>query len=103
MNGTEGGRKEITVRIETERAPQALILRSIDSERGNPLALWRQMGSPAVPTPAQVRELQMASALRDEAFAFRYENGTAEFTCQLGENELFFFDIQFAPDDTKTV
>lgn len=58
-----GGPKRLSVQIPDMRAGQALKIRFVDQERASPLPAWRAMGSPKLPSQAQVAALRSAAQI----------------------------------------
>lgn len=81
------------LRAALEKAPERVTIRRIDEDHGNPLKLWEAMGSPQVPTPEQVRQIQAQSAVEPESLPFTYADGWLHLSVTLGDNDVFFIEI----------
>jgi xylan 1,4-beta-xylosidase len=58
-----GSAKRITVAIPDMKPGQPLQVRYVDQQRGSPLPAWRAMGSPKLPTVAQIETLRRAAQI----------------------------------------
>ena len=87
-------KEEARVSVALEQEPKRVWLQRIDGTHGNPLQLWEDMGSPQVPTPAQMEQLKKQSAVQDEALDYDWQDGTLTFTAALGVNDLYFIRIE---------
>ncbi len=86
-------RRDVELRISLERPPEWVKIRRIDEERGNPLRVWEEMGSPQVPTPDQTRRIAEESAVLPEPLPFSYEHGQLAAHITLGDNDISFIEI----------
>ena len=86
-------KEKVAISVELDAAPVKLILERIDEDHCNPLARWEEMGSPQVPDPREVREIEEASTLLDEALPFTYEDGVLRTEVALGVNDVYFIRI----------
>ena len=82
--------ESVTVQAECEQAPQSVTVRRIDENHGNPLKEWEQIGSPAIPTPEQVKSMAEHTAIKAKPLDFTFKNGMLSFTVTLHENDIFF-------------
>jgi xylan 1,4-beta-xylosidase len=57
----KGAGKQVAVRFSGARPGQKVRVRFVDQDRGSPMPAWRAMGSPAIPTMAQIAHLRAAS------------------------------------------
>jgi len=87
-------KKEACVSVALDQAPKRVYMQRIDGTHGNPLLLWEDMGSPQVPTPAQMEQLKSQSALPDEELAYEWQDSKITFTVSLGVNDLYFIRIE---------
>ena len=94
MKNLDLPREDAVIRIETARKPQKVTLKRIDESHGNPLRLWESMGSPVDLTPAEVDKIKRESAVHEEEWPFRYENGTLTVRAALGVNDVYGFVIR---------
>jgi xylan 1,4-beta-xylosidase len=60
-----GAAKRLTVALPDLRPGQRLRVRYVDQTRGSPLPAWRAMGSPRIPTMAQLDQLRRAAQIPD--------------------------------------
>lgn len=58
-----GNRQNIAVTLPDMRPGQQLKVRFVDQERGSPFPAWRAMGSPKIPTMAQIAQLRQAAEI----------------------------------------
>ena len=58
-----GSRKQIDVTFAGARAGTVARVRFVDQERGSPMPAWRRMGSPPLPTQAQLAQLRAAAEI----------------------------------------
>ena len=58
-----GSPKRFDVRFAGAREGQKVKVSFVDQERGSPMPAWRAMGSPRLPTPAQIETLRKASSI----------------------------------------
>ena len=85
--------------------PGTARLRRVDEAHANPLAAWRTMGSPKLPTPAQVAQMMAASELVNETVAIMPVDddgncGSLLVSLPLGYGlAVFDFTLQGAPVD----
>ena len=86
-------KEEARVEIALAQEPKRVYLQRIDDTHCNPLKLWEAMGSPQVPTPGQLAELQAQSAMSDEDLPSEWRDGTLTFSVSLGVNDVYFVRI----------
>ena len=65
----------------------------IDAESGNPLKIWNEMGSPAIPSPEQVREIIEKSTPLVEEPECRWADGRLLINAELGVNDIYLLRI----------
>lgn len=65
----------------------------IDAESGNPLKIWNEMGSPAIPSPEQVREIIEKSTPLVEEPECRWAGGRLLINAELGVNDIYLLRI----------
>lgn len=82
------------IRVQADSAPSRVTLCRIDETHGNPLHSWELLGAPAVPTPAQAREIAEASALCEEPLPYTYADGVLTCAVGLNENDVCFIRIE---------
>lgn len=80
--------EEVSISIEADAAPSSVTVSVIDSKHCNPLHDWKMMGSPQVPTPAQLDELRKSSAVTNEPIDFVYEDGAIKINTKLTDNSI---------------
>ena len=61
--GVEGKTKTIRLEVSGIAADAAVTIERVDDQHGNVLPIYRSMGSPRYPTPAQIARMNAASAL----------------------------------------
>ena len=86
--------EEAVVRLACATRPERVTVRRIDEDHGNPLKLWRQMGSPDALNRAEVEALKAQSAVRAEAWPFTWEDGMLTLRAALGVNDVYGFVIE---------
>ena len=86
-------KEEVRVSVELDEKPAKVTLQRIDEDHCNPLKVWEEMGSPQVPTPRQIREIQEASAIKEEELPFTYEDGRVSVSVELGINDVYGIKI----------
>ncbi|MCL2494605.1 MAG: glycosyl hydrolase [Oscillospiraceae bacterium] len=86
-------KEQAQVEIELAHEPQRVYLQRIDETHCNPLKLWEAMGSPQVPTPAQLAQLQTKSAMIDEELPCEWQEGKLSFQVALGVNDVYFVRV----------
>jgi len=86
-------KEEARVEIALGSRPRRVYLQRIDGNHCNPLKIWESMGSPQVPTPGQLAEIQSKSAMQDEELPYDWRDGTLSFTAALGVNDVYFVRI----------
>jgi len=87
-------KEEARVDIALPKAPERVYLQRVDDTHCNPLKVWESMGSPQVPTPPQLAEIQAQSEMLDEELPYEYKNGTLSFNVSLGVNDIYFIRIE---------
>lgn len=85
-------RAEISVELSGD--PEEVSLYRIDEEHCNPLAIWKELGSPAIPTPAEKEEIIRRSSLQKETPEYTYQEGSLTLSAELGVNDIFLFTIR---------
>ena len=93
MKHEEGPKEAVTVRVELDRAPQAVNLQRIDETHCNPLKLWEDMGCPADMTREALADLRARSTMIDEMPEFSYSDGVLICEVSLGVNDIYFLRI----------
>ncbi len=83
--------REITLVLKGVPARAQVTARRVDATHGNPLPDYKAMGSPQYPTPAQVAQLNSASALPPPEH-LQLQSGELHLT--LGTNALVLIDVQ---------
>ena len=71
------------VRLTEVPAPLTAYVERIDEDHANPRRRWQEMGEPEYPSRSEVEQLETASRLVKEPFAFSYEGGTVRFQVDL--------------------
>ncbi len=85
-------RAEISVELSGE--PEEVSLYRIDEAHCNPLAIWKELGSPAIPTPAEKEEIIRRSSMQKETPEYSYREGSLVLPTELGVNDIFLFTIR---------
>lgn len=93
MKNLDLPKEEVSVTVELDNAPKAVLLQRIDEVSGNPLKLWEDMGCPKDLTPTQVKELKEKSAVIEEDINYDYCDGKLTLTASLGVNDVYFVRI----------
>lgn len=88
------GKEKAAITVATQRAPLSVTVVKIDDEHCNATAAWRAVGSPAVPTEAQVREINALSAPKEEPLPYKSVPNGIELTAALGVNDVHFIKIK---------
>ena len=86
-------KEEASVSVSLDAPPRRVYLQRIDETHCNPLKAWEEMGSPQVPTPTQLAQIQAQSAMRDEELPYTWRDGKLEFVVSLGVNDVYFIRI----------
>jgi xylan 1,4-beta-xylosidase len=89
--------RQVVVVIGAAPAPRGVKLERIDADHANAKAEWRRRGCPQYLRRADVEQLEEASRLREEAPAWRYENGTLSVEVGLPPHAVAALTIDFAP------
>lgn len=92
-NDEKAAAEPAEVRIPLGHAPQKVTMYRIDAEHGNPLDVWKKMGSPDIPTKEQVKEIREVSAVKEETPEHQYEDGILTIKAALGVNDVYLFNI----------
>ena len=79
--------------IVLDAKPKRVYLQRIDETHCNPLKVWEDMGSPQVPTPRQLAQIQEQSAMQDEELPYTWQDGTFSCSVSLGVNDVYFVRI----------
>jgi len=87
-------KEEAEVCIACDRKPSEVQIMRIDEDHCNPLKIWESIGSPQVPTPAQVQDIQENSAMKAESIPYEFENGVLSIHTELGVNDLCLISIK---------
>ena len=94
MKNLDLPKEKVSLAIELDAAPAAVLSRAIDEDHGNPLKLWQEMGSPLSLNKAEVRNLTVRSAVEDAPLPFDYSDGTLKLSAELGVNDVVFITVQ---------
>ena len=94
MKNLDLPKEKVSLAIELDAAPAAVLSRAIDEDHGNPLKLWQDMGSPLSLNKAEVRNLTVRSAVEDAPLPFDYSDGTLKLSAELGVNDVVFITVQ---------
>jgi xylan 1,4-beta-xylosidase len=86
-----GDEKTMELTFTGVRADAAITLRRVDDNHGNILKAYSALGSPRYPTPAQVKEMNRASALTPPEQAKLKEG---KLTLQVGRNALVLITVR---------
>lgn len=86
-------KEEATVTLALGAEPQRVYLQRIDEEHCNPLKTWEELGSPQVPSPSQLAQIQEQSAMREEELPYTYQDGKLSVTVSLGVNDVYFICV----------
>lgn len=78
----------VTVSISNAPQFESAELKRINSECGNPVRLWTDMGKPAVVTPDELEEIKKSGNMKSEEITPVYENGVCTVTLTIEENEV---------------
>lgn len=95
MKNTELPAEPVTLSVGCPEAPARVTVRRVDEIHGNPLRIWQEMGSPVSLNRAEVDEIRKQSAVEDEPWPCRWENGAAVLEASLGCNDIWFFTLHF--------
>jgi xylan 1,4-beta-xylosidase len=87
----------VHLEMEDVSPPRSAKLERIDDNHANAKAAWKAMGEPEYLNETQVRQLEEASRLVNEAQSWRYEEGTADFEVELPPHAVAALTIDFAP------
>jgi xylan 1,4-beta-xylosidase len=71
----------------------ALVTKTVDERRCNPLKLWHDMGEPANPSQAQVELLKEGANPFVSSERLRADNDTVAFQLTLQENAVVYFEV----------
>lgn len=74
--------------------PSQVTLQRIDETHGNPLAAWKKLGSPAIPTPKEVEEIRSSSRVVEEPLPYQLSEGKLSFQASLGVNDVWLVTIR---------
>lgn len=82
--------RKFPVTVTVENAPQfrTATIRRINSESGNPVRRWEEMGKPSVLKPSELEEIKKSGEMQSETIVPVYENGTCTLTLTVEENEV---------------
>ena len=76
--------------FECDNAPSGVQVLKIDEYHANSLREWKNIGSPQIPSPRQIRDISEKSCPFRENFPYSYENGTVRVRITLNENDIVF-------------
>ena len=89
--------RQVRVEIGGSPAPRGMTLERIDEAHANPKAEWRRMSSPEYLRRADVEQIEEASRLREEALAWRYEEGSLSMEVELPPHGVAALTVEFGP------
>lgn len=84
----------LTLEVETERRPEAVQVRKIDEEHGNPYRIWKEMGSPQDLTKQEVNQLKEMSELVIEDISYGYIEGRVRIEAEMDVNDIWFIELK---------
>lgn len=80
--------------FECDNAPSGVQVLKIDEYHANSLREWKNIGSPQIPSPRQIRDISEKSCPFRENFPYSYENGTVRVRITLNENDIVFVYVK---------
>lgn len=86
--------KTFNVTFTVNAEASGVSVESIDDDSCNPKRVWREMGAPDNPTPAQVEEIKARSALKSSPAAFECGGGKTTIKTTLKSNDIRMFTLK---------
>ena len=86
--------ERVEVSVELDSEPVKVCQRRIDENSGNPLKIWKEMGSPMSLNKAEIDLITEKSAAEDAPCGFGYNDGVLKLHTELGVNDVVFLTIE---------
>lgn len=94
FNLSKGNASHCTLKVDFDKKPSAVYIWRIDEEHCNPLAVWKDIGSPKYLKPQQVEYIKDKSALIKESLDFEYINGQVIIKTHLFNNDIQLIEVK---------
>ncbi|MGH8415016.1 MAG: GH39 family glycosyl hydrolase [Gammaproteobacteria bacterium] len=88
--------EQVSVGLRTAHPPKAAWIERIDEDHCNPRRLWESLGSPPSLSPAQVRQLDEASALQRTALAWQQRDKLITLGFELPAHAVAAITLEFS-------
>lgn len=88
--------RKFSVTVTLNNAPEfkAANITRINSESGNPIRLWEEMGKPAVLTPSELEEIKKFGEMKTEVLTPLYENDLSNVSLTVEDNEVALLKLR---------
>ncbi len=91
----EGEGENITLEIALDRPVKGVTVQKIDDDNANPIRVWQDIGSPSIPTKAEVRRINELAAPKSEALKYDATDTGIRISAALCPNDVHFIKISF--------